>query len=80
MTPLELSKKRGFEPPTYKAYERSCDQFAEWRRQAACLTEAELRRHASVARLEGSKRCFACFCCAAETVLEQVTTGTWGGV
>ncbi len=56
--------------PTYRQYDRSCDQWAEWKRQAATLETKELRRHASVST-SNRHECTECFCCAALDVLQE---------
>ncbi len=59
-----------YDKPTFKTYNRACDQWAEWKRQAAALPIKDLKRHASVST-ENNHSCVDCFCCAAVQVLEE---------
>jgi hypothetical protein len=59
--------------PTFLQYDEQQEQWLEWKRQAALLSLAEIRRHASVSR-ENRHSCRECFCCAAAEVLAEVTT------
>lgn len=72
-----LSELRGYAPPTWQQYDRSADQWAEWKRQAAVLPESELRRHASVST-SNRHHCVDCFCCAALAVLQEIECGPNG--
>ncbi len=56
--------------PTWKQQARACDQWREWKSQAARLDTAELRRHASVST-GNAHECVNCFCCAALDVLRE---------
>jgi hypothetical protein len=56
--------------PTYQQYSRACDQWQEWKRQAATLPPAEVRRHASVSTDNGCG-CMDCFCCACAAVVKE---------
>lgn len=57
--------------PTYRQYEDPSDQWLEWKKQAAILPLADLRRHASVST-DNRHRCENCFCCAALAVLQEM--------
>lgn len=56
--------------PTYRTFERSCDQWKEWKQQAASLPPADIKRHASVST-SNNHFCVECFCCACVTVAEE---------
>lgn len=66
-----MLKRVLYDPPTFRQYERSADQWLEWRRQAYALPVAELRRHASVST-GNSHLCVECFCCACVAVLAEI--------
>lgn len=61
---------KDYGPPTYRAYDRECDQLEEWKRQAAALPIAEIKRHAAVST-ENRCGCGTCFCCACAAVVEE---------
>lgn len=65
--------KPTFDPPNYKTYERACDQWAEWKRQAALLPLIELKRHAEVST-DNRHACRDCFTCACEEVRYELST------
>lgn len=50
---------------------RECDQWAEWRKEAALLPFKELQRHARVS-YDNNHQCVECFCCACWSVLEDL--------
>jgi len=56
--------------PKYRQYTRSCDQWAEWKRQAAVLPVSDIKRHASVST-DNRHSCVECFCCACVAVIEE---------
>ncbi len=66
-----------YEAPTYRQYDRSADQWHEWKLQAHAIASdpkqgiKEVRRHASVSTDNGHA-CVECFCCACVTYLEEV--------
>jgi len=57
--------------PTYQQYDNRSDQWLEWRKQAAILPLAEVRRHAAVS-MDNRHECEECFCCAALALLRQL--------
>lgn len=59
-----------YQKPTYQTYDRACDQWAEWKRQAAALPVADIRRHASVST-QNRHECVECFCCACLAVVRE---------
>lgn len=69
---IRLTGEQVYGAPTHRQYDDPAEQWAEWKRQAARLPLAEIRRHASVSR-DNRHSCRECFCCAAAEVLSEAT-------